>query len=784
MYKQKLETAFAALASFLFHWRLLSLALCLALFAATLVPLPGLRMDTAMVGLFHEEDPARVAYEEFQRSFGKDDVLVVILQPQEVFDTAFLESLSELHRALEAELPHLDRITSLVNVRSTRGEGAELIVEDLMEEVPATPQELAAFRQRVQAEPLYQDFLISSDGQATAIVMEPDALRPANPREQAAGIEGPVPTDAPEFIAMVERAQQLAEPFRARGIDIQYAGPPVLTAVLQQTMQSDMGRLGPLSFLLAAVLLGALFRRVTGVIYPLLIVLLSLLSTLGVMALLGIPITNVTAILPSFLIVVGVADAVHILTMVYREHGRLDRHDAVVAAFRHSGPPVLLTSLTTAAGLLSFVPADVAWCAQLGQAAPIGVLFALLYTVFLLPGLLALFPLRGVKTEKSRLLASDRLLLGVGRLATGRPWWVLGAWALVLAVSMAGLPGLKISQNGMRWFPVDHPIRTATQTLDQRFGGSLAFELVVDSGRGDGLYDAELMQRLDSSKDELERYEHGPISIGRVGSVSTVLKEVNRALHDNDPAHYAVPDDDRLVAQELLLFEMSGRGELEKLISADLSQARLTLAVPFVDAMIYKDVLVDLQAHCAQAFPGLQVTTTGMQVLFIDVVNNILTSMAKAYPLALLVVTLLMVFSLGRPRIGLLAMAPNLVPILVVTGWMGWLKIPFDFSTMLFGSIALGLVVDDTIHFLHGFAREHAALGDVPQALRRTLLSTGRAIFITSMTLAAGFFIYCTATLQNLLHFGLLTGCTVLVAMLADFLLVPALLELVLGRRG
>jgi predicted RND superfamily exporter protein len=169
--------------------------------------------------------------------------------------------------------------------------------------------------------------------------------------------------------------------------------------------------------------------------------------------------------------------------------------------------------------------------------------------------------------------------------------------------------------------------------------------------------------------------------------------------------------------------------------------------------------------------------------LFVQTITNILTSMAKSYPVALAVITLFMILLLGRVRIGLLSMVPNLVPILLVVGLMGWLEIPLDFSTMLIGSIALGLVVDDTIHFLHTFAREQEAGGGVSAAVNETLLTTGRAIFVTSLTLGAGFYTYMAATLSNVFHFGLLTGTVVLLAMLADFLLVPALMAVVFRKR-
>jgi len=776
---RRLESAFARLAALIARRRFSALGLAALIFAGTVAPLSSLRLETSLVNMFHQDDPARVAYEAFQEEFGKDDLLLILLRPPDVFEPGFLRELKTLHHRLEEEVPHLARITSLVNVRRTRGEDGQLLVEDLMPAAPEGKAATAALKKLALADPLYRRFLVSADGRATALVLEPDAFR-----DDAAGKR--VAVDTPEFIKMLAAAREIVAPLKARGVEAHFAGSPVLTAVLQGAIEQDMRRLMPLSGLILIIFLGALFRKITGVVYPVVIVVCSLLSSFGVMALLGIPVTNVTTILPTFIMVVGVADAVHILAIFYRQYGKHgNRRLALQEALGHAGLAVLLTSLTTAAGLLSFATAEVAWVADFGMAAPIGVGFALLYTVLLLPALLSALPVKRPRTPADdRRPRVDRLLLRIGALATGRPLLVVAVWAIVLVVSAAGVTRLRLSQNGMNWFPKGHHLRVATTAIDQELGGSLTFEVVLDSGRKDGVYNADLMKQLAKSVEELETYQRGHISVGKAMALSTVLKEIHRAINDNDPDQYRVADTNAAIAQELLLFEMSGSDDLEEMVTADLRKARLTLFVPFTDAIHYVGVFDDLKAHFAARYPGVKVSITGMQALFIQTVNHILTSVARSYPVALAVVTLLMVLLLGRIRLGLLAMAPNLVPIAMVAGWMGWLGIPFDFSNMLVGSLAIGLVVDDTIHFLHTFGRERDRTADMSEALQRTLLSTGRAIFITSMTLAAGFFTYMTATLKNLYHFGLLAGAIVLVAMAADFLLVPALLQLARPRKA
>jgi predicted RND superfamily exporter protein len=778
-FRQTIETRFAELGSWAFRRRLTALAIALLLCASTTVPLGSLRTENSMESLFHSRNPARLALEEFRERFGNDDLLIILLEPPDLFDSGFLERLKQIHRELEETLPYLADIHSLVNARLTRGEEERLIVGELLERVPETPEEMAAFRTIVLTNPLYRNSLVSADGRCTAIGIEPDLYHLPDPL----GEGEPLRLETAQYAQMLERVETILEPHREAGIGVAIAGQPVVTVVLFDAMQTDVRTITPLTLLLVVVFLALLFRRLSGVIYPLIVVCAALLSSVGTMAALGIPLTNITGILPTFVLVVGVADSVHVLTLFYQRHrGTPDAAQAMRHAFGHAGPPVLLTSLTTAAGLLSFSTADVAWVAHLGICAPIGVLYALIYTVLLIPALVALLGVRRLApVSAGGTPPVDRVLVFVGDLAVARPRAVILIWVLLLLAAAYGFVGLRLSQNGMLWLPEHHPLRVDTAKIDAEMGGTLTIEVIIDTGEESGLYDAELMKKLDSSAAELEGYRRGPIRIGKAATVTTVLKEVNRALRGNDPAAYRLPDTDQLVAQELLLFEMSGSDDLERIVSTDLRAVRMTLSTPFEDGMFYTEVIDEIETRLREEYSSAEVALTGITTLFTQAVENILTSMARSYPVALIVVTLLMVLLLGRLEIGLLSMAPNLVPVLIVTGLMGWLRIPFDFATMTVGSIAIGLVVDDTIHFLHAFNRELERGADVRAATRQTLLTTGRAMFVTSLTLIAGFLAYTQATLQNLIDFGVLIAAVIALALLADFTLVPALLSI---RKG
>lgn len=239
-----------------------------------------------------------------------------------------------------------------------------------------------------------------------------------------------------------------------------------------------------------------------------------------------------------------------------------------------------------------------------------------------------------------------------------------------------------------------------------------------------------------------------------------------------------------LVAQELLLFENSGSDDLEDFVDSQFSMARLTIKVPFVDGVLFEPVEDEIFAYLNKNFPDVDFEMTGLIALIVKTFNNTITSMAKSYLIAVVIITLMMILLIGRIRIGLLSMIPNLAPIILMLGVIGWLGFPMDLFTMMVASIAIGLAVDDTIHFMHNFRRYYEQSGDPEKAVFETLHSTRRAMLVTSLVLSTGFFIYMFTNMENIVRFGFLTGFTILMALASDYFIAPALMVLINKKRS
>ncbi|MCK5614292.1 MMPL family transporter, partial [Candidatus Pacearchaeota archaeon] len=273
------------------------------------------------------------------------------------------------------------------------------------------------------------------------------------------------------------------------------------------------------------------------------------------------------------------------------------------------------------------------------------------------------------------------------------------------------------------------------------------------------------------------------IFVGKVFSINDIIKEINQALHGNDTAYYTIPQARKTVAQELFLFENSGSDDFERIVDSQFQKTRITIKTPWVDAIICNNFIEDIKNRFNDVLQDkADITITGGMALMSRVIMAAIYSMARSYVIAFLVITLMMILFIGDIKIGLISMIPNLLPILIIMGIMGFAKVPLTMNTLLIGSIAMGLVVDDTVHFIHNFQRYYKETEDAHEAIKETLLSTGRALLITSLVLATGFFVLMFATLNHLVRFGFFTGMAILIALLADFLLAPALMILVTRR--
>ncbi len=761
--------------------------------------LPKLRIEASIESFLQRDDPALVTYAEMRTQFQSDETTLLLIRSDHIFSFEFLESLRALHNELEQNVPHLERIDSLVNARVTRGDGNQLIVEDLLEDWPSSKADLQHIEAYARGNLLYRNTLLSSDGLYAVISLVHTGSGEEHhegsfEEEITATFDSEEFSDAPsskrlgrllsekEVTEVVGITREIVARYQGPEFDISVSGIPPVTMDVLTLMQEDMVRFTLACLLAIGTVLLFLFHRWTGVVFPLLTIALPMLGTFGLMGHFGLPIRPTSQILPSFLMAVGVGDSVHVLSIFFRhlDQGH-SKEDSLCYALRHSGLAVVMTSLTTAGSLLSFSLAKLPTVSDLGITAPIGIMLALVFSLLLLPALLAIVPLkskpRHLHQEGSGLI--DRVLVGIGDFATGRPKLVLVGSALLVILSGFSAAGLSLAHDPTRWLKEGIPSRDAIDLSSRVLEVAYTLEIVFETQEENGFHDPETLARFDEAMSYLNEVEFEGVKAGRVLSLVDIMKETHRALNENRPEAYTLPTTRELIAQELLLFENSGSDDMEPFVDSQFQKTHVTLMMPWHDSMAYLRYLDHLTPRLQEIVgPDIKIQMTGLIQLIGITMKAMLKTMATSYSLALLIIATLMILLIGEFRLGLLCVIPNISPIILALGLMRLFHFPLDMFTMLIGSIAIGVAVDDTIHFMHHFRQHFKETGNVRQAVHETLLGTGRALLITSIALSSGFLVFLSASMNNIINFGIITGFTIAVAFLANVMLVPALVVL------
>ena len=760
--------------------------------------LPSLKIDTTTEGFLHKTDPMRVEYDIFRDQFGRDEKLMIAVKTGNIFDLNFLKKLDSFHDALESELPNIKGVDSLINARNTYGIEGELIVEPLIDSPPETEEALFKLKEIVTSNSLYENSLYSEDFTMTTVTIdtetysnkglsnESDSLEFDDGLEfddDSLGGQRVYLTDA-ENDEIIAKTQLIMQRFDGEDFKIYLSGSAAIAGIFKQALMNDSVVFISLMMVVIMVVLFALFRRISGVILPLACVSLTLITTVSLMSVFSAPFTMATQIMPTFLLAVVTSASIHLLAVFYKDFATTnDKKASLRYAMGHSGLAIIMTSITTAVGLWSFSFSGVAPVADLGIFASSGVMIGLVFTLVFLPALISITKVSTVNmsTDNNGQTLMDRALVGISVFATGRPKLIVSVSTVLIICAAIVAAQLRFSHFPLQWLPEDNFARIATEAVDENLKGSLTLEVIIDTGETNGLYNPELLRVIDDVSQNINSISTGNMFVGKVISYIDVIKETNRALNENREEYYAIPDDPDLIAQEFLLFESSGNDDLSSLVDANYSKARLTLKTPFIDSLEANIFIDSAQVYLDQKFgPLAKVTFTGIGTLMTVTFEEAIYSSAFSYVLAFSLITLLMVLLIGNLKIGLISMIPNILPIIFLSTIMVVFKMPLDMFTLLIGAIALGLAVDDTVHFMHNFRRYELKYNDVDKAVRLTLLGTGRAITLTSIVLALGFLVLTFSQMNNMFDFGVLTASAILVAVLADFFLMPAIMKLII----
>jgi len=734
----------------------LTLLLTLALGAQ----LPRLRIDESAEGLMVERDPARAFYEQARQRFGSDNLTVVLVKADDVFTLAALTAVRRLSDGLE-RVAGVSRVESLTTTRNIKGEGDALTTDPLVGAViPTAPAELARLRADALGSRVLVGNLVAADGRATALVVYADA----RPGETA--FNRRFTTDVDALVARETRP----------GLTIYQVGAPMTKATYAQYLKADQRTIIPLSTVVLIVTLFLAVRTLQGVVIPVVTAVVSIVWSLGLMAVTGIPLTILTAIIPSLMLAIGFTEDVH---MISEYHHRLEHGDDKLTALRtmlgESAMPILVTTATTVLGFGSLITTDITMLIQFGYASAMALTANYVVTMLLLPPMLRWWAVprrlrRVARVDESPHGGIPRLMQRLGEFNLRWRVPILVAWGALTLASLAGWLTLRVNTDLISFFPERSAIRQRVADLSRSLAGGLAFYVVVDTGHDDGIKNPAVLRRIAGLQDHLA-------ATGRVDktvSVADYVRKMHREMHGGDPAFETIPETSDQVAQYLLMLE--GR-ELEKFVDFKAAAANIVVRHHLTGSGDLSALLRDIERHVARDFPPtVIVRATGEEVLFNNASDYMAVNELTSFSSTFVIIGVIHALLFMSLKAGILSLIPNVVPILMLYGFMGLVGIPLNTSTAMIATVAIGIAVDDTVHHMVTYSRQLNELHDQRRAMFETLRIEGRPIIYVSIALAAGFLTLVASNFVATVYFGVLAAFVMLVAMLAELTLTPILM--------
>ncbi|MGI6036418.1 MAG: efflux RND transporter permease subunit [Limnochordia bacterium] len=696
-------------------------------------------MTTDVRDFFPGDHPEVKAYDEIADTFGGTEYIMVATEGEDVFQKESLELIQSLTERFES-IPGVDRVRSLTNVEEVKGTAWGIELSSLLEELPRDEEEAARFRSRVLQDDFYAGSVVSGDGKLSLLALELDPQ--ANAVEVADGVLGAIDEER-----------------------VYATGTPVLNSLLAKSMKEDLIRLIPLVVLLIALVLYLYFHNLWGVLLPFLTVIISTIWTMGSMGLSGRQMTPLNSVMPVILITLGNAYGIHILSRFYDEASREDPGKAIENTLVSVGTAVLMAGTTTIAGFLSNSTSTIVQMREFGFFTGFGILIALGISLIFIPAVLLYVkvPNRDASRESG---VFRNILLRMAQLTVAAPGRVIIVMLLAAGIFTLGVPLLTTNSNLFNFFDHDTQPRIAYELVKSSFSGSESLELVIE---GD-ILEPEVLRSIESLQDELEATG----LTGKPISIVDVLKRVNMALNDGDPAHKEIPASRELAAQYLLLLEMSDPDFLTRFITVDYSQARIQAMVkdtsPEGLASLFDQVDALTKEH------GGNVTTTGMVKLLDALAAMIIRGQISSLTLSLIAVFLLVRWLTNSWEGSLLSTLLITLSTAATFGFMGWTGVALDMVTVLISSIGIGVGVDYSVHVYSGYQEARKKGKEPADAIIAAICQRGKAIICNAAAVIGGFLIFLFSSFPPLRYFGSLVSFTMFFAALFSLTLLPALI--------
>jgi predicted RND superfamily exporter protein len=762
------------LADWIYRWRF-ALTAFIVLGALALAPRANItEIDNDITAWFSKEDPVYKDYERLRAEFGGTRALIIALKadtPDRLFSRETLKIIEQITGDIE-RVDTVQRVNSLANATIVQalpvplkpdsaadpdspdegGLDVRPLLEDLDERDPAEIKRLAL------RDDLIRGDLVSEDATTTAIVVGFDEDRIDQVR---AGV--------------IQQIHDIVDPKLPPGVRAYYNGSLEISETYNRITLENQTKFTPPILLFTVLAIYVSFRSIRKTLLAMLAIIVSILWTLGLYSLMGFSYNVLASMIIPLIVVLAIADDVHIMQHWDEERRHGNAEHAFKATVAHLAAPLLGASSTTALGMLSLATSNVVAVQSFGIGSAVGIMVDFAISLVLMPTLLSLVKPETAEAPHERYFLAP--LQRIARYSCAHPLRVLGVSLGVAVVTAFGIAKLRVDTNHISFFSASHPLGQSAAVIDRELAGVYSFQIMLE-GPPDSLKTPDALQRLDRLQGELRKFPH----VRKVTSVADYVKRINKELNDGRQEADVVPSDANTIAQELFVFALGGDGrhELERVVASDYSRAQISIKLQSMSSDVVLELVEQADRLAKEAFAGtgIDVLTTGSGRLFSTLDHYLVTSQLSSFGTAFFTVFGVIFIVFRSFRFGLLTIVPNLLPVLAVLGVMGHLGISLNIATVMVASVALGVVDDDTIHFINRYRRETAAGASTEEAIEIATAHEGRASLTTAIINSCGYGVLMMSEYKPSAWFGGLLALTMATAFLAEVFILPAIIKL------
>ncbi|ODW33413.1 efflux RND transporter permease subunit [Vibrio parahaemolyticus] len=704
-----------------------------------------------------------LAFDEIQTTFAKTDNLAIVIAPEDgdIFTPQTLSLIQKI--TVDAwQVPYSSRVDSIANYQHTEAFDDDLLVEDLLySEYELTPDRISKVKSIALSEPVLKSALVSEKGDVTVVnitVQLPEMDKTAEVEEVVSSIN-----------AMIDRYQR-AYP----DVTFHKAGIIAMNYAFMTAAQDDSSTLVPTMLVVILVFLTIMLRSILSVIATLIVIIGSVMATMGISGWAGMFLSTATVNVPTLIMTLAVADCVHVIaTMRQSMKNGFTKVQSIERSIALNFVPILITSVTTAIGFLMMNMSDSPVLRDFGNLSALGVMVACFLSVTLLPALLKLLPIHvKMETSQDQKHVMDRL----GDFVVSQRRALLPLSVVVIVVCASLIPLNKVNDESVEYFGQRNEFRQAADFMEERISGMTNISIAIKTNESQGIAAPDFLNTIG----EFSSWLRGQPETDHVATLADVYKRLNKNMHGDDEAYYSLPQARELAAQYLLLYEMSlpyGL-DLNNQINVDKSSIKMVLTVANLGSV----ELVDLENRIYQWFaehaPQYQVVASSPSLMFAHIGETNMASMLSTLPITLVLISALLIFALRSVRLGLISLMPNIAPAVIGFGLWALISGEINLGLSVVVTLTLGIVVDDAVHFLSKYQRARREGQTAEQAVRYAFHTVGRALWITTVVLVAGFSVLAMSSFRLNADMGQLSAIVIFIALVVDFLFLPTLLML------